>query len=129
MEEKFLFNNTSPNDFKQNICKLDPRKASIENDIPTKIILIGSGDLVCGYLSNISKSLKQADLTPIHKKEDRILLKNYRPVSLIPIVSKLFERDLSNQILIYIDKFISPYLFGYRVEHSTEQCLIIILEV
>ena len=34
MEEKFLSNNTSPNDFKQNICKLDPRKASIENDIP-----------------------------------------------------------------------------------------------
>ena len=52
MEEKFLFNNTSPNDFKQNICKLDPGKASIENDIPTKI-LIGSGDIICNYLSNL----------------------------------------------------------------------------
>ena len=60
-------------------------------------ILIGSGDIVCAYLSNIyntskeenkyPQSLKQADLTPIHKKENRTLLKNYRPVSLIPIVS------------------------------------------
>ena len=138
MEEKFLFNNTSPNDFKQNICKLDLRKASIENDIPTKI-LIGNGDIVCAYLSNIyntskeenkyPQSLKQADVTPIHKKEERTLLKNYRPVSLIPIVSKLFERDMYNQILVYIDKFLFPYLFGYRVGHSTEQCLIIMLEV
>ena len=138
IEEKILFNNTSRNDFKRNICKLVPRKAGIENVIPTKI-LIGSGDIVCGYLFNIyntskeenkyPQSLKQADVTPIHKKEDRTLLKHYRPVSLIPIVSKLFERDMSNQILIYIDKFLSPYLFGYRVGHSTEQCLIIMIEV
>ena len=117
VEEKFIFNNISPNDFKQNICKLDPKKASIENDIPTKI-LIGSGDIVCGYLSNIyntskeenkyPQSLKQADVTPIHKKEERTILKNYRPVSLIPIVSKLFERDMYNQILVYTDKFLSP---------------------
>ena len=73
---------------------MDPRKASIEIDIPTKI-LIGSGDIVCAHLSNIyntskeknkyPQSLKHVDVTPIHKKEDR---KNYRPVSLIPIISK-----------------------------------------
>ena len=56
-------------------------------------------------------------------------MKNYRPVSLIPIVSKLFERDMYNQVLSYIDKFFSPYLFGYRKEHSTEQCLTVMLEV
>ena len=97
---------------------MDPRKASIENDIPTKI-LIGSGDIVRGYLSNIyntskeenkyPQSLKQADVTTIHKKEDRTLLKNYRPVSLIPIVSKLFGRDMSTQILIYIDRTVFNY--------------------
>ena len=63
MEEKFLFNNTSPNDFKQNICKLDPRKASIENDIQTKI-LIGSGDIICDYLSNIYNTSKEENKYP-----------------------------------------------------------------
>ena len=66
---------------------------------------------------------------PIHKKEETTLLKIYRPVSLIPVVSKLFERDMYNQILSYIDKFLSPYLFGYRKGYSTEQCLIVMLEL
>ena len=73
-------------------------------------------------------SLKLADVTPIHKKEEKILLKNYRPVSLIPIVSKLVERDMYNQISMYINKYLSPYIFGYRIGHSTEQCLSVMLE-
>ena len=72
--------------------------------------------------------MKVADVTPIHKKDEATLMKNYRPVSLIPIVSKLFERDMYNQILSYIDKFISPYIFGYRKGHTTEQCLTVMLE-
>ena len=135
---KFSFKEITANSFKEKIYKLDPKKASMENDIPTKI-LIRSGDIVCGHLTNIynnSKieneypySLKVADVTPIHKKEERTLLKNCRPVSLIPIVSKLFERDMYNQILTYINKFLSPYIFGYRTGHSTEQCLTVMLEV
>ena len=136
-ENKFLFTNTTANNFKDEINKLDPRKASIENDIPVKI-LITTSDIVCTHLSqiynstkneNISpQSLKLADVTPIHKKDALTLLKNYRPVSLIPIVSKLFERDMYSQILAYIETFLSPYLFGYRQGYSTEQCLIVMLE-
>ena len=55
-------------------------------------------------------------------------MKNYRPASLIPIVSKLFERNMYDQILGYIDKYLSPYLFGFRNGHNTEQCLVIMLE-
>ena len=55
-------------------------------------------------------------------------MKHYRPVSLIPIVSKLFERDMYSQILAYIDTFLSPYLFGNRQEYSTEQCLTVMIE-
>ena len=116
---------------------MDPSKASTENDIPTKI-LIASRDIVGEHLSkiyNISKgdanyplSLKLADVTPIHKKEERTLLKNYRPVSLIPTVSTLFERYMYNQITLYINEYLSPYLFGYRTGHSTEQCLTVMLE-
>ena len=137
VDSKFTFSDTTPNNFKDDICKLDTTKASTENDIPTKI-LIGSSDIVGEHLSNIyntSKkdaiyplSLKLADVTPIHKKEEKTLLKNYRLVSLIPIVSKLFERDMYNQISMYINKYLSPYIFGYRIGHSTEQCLSVMLE-
>ena len=75
--------------------------------MPTKV-LVGTEDIVSQYLSNIynnSKnkqkypiSLKVADVTPIHKAKENFFSKNYRPPSLIPIVSKLFERNMFDQI-------------------------------
>ena len=47
---------------------------------------------------------------------------------MIPIVSKLFERKLYDEIYAYIEQFLSPYLFGYRKKHSTEQCLIVLIK-
>ena len=54
--------------------------------------------------------------------------KNYRPVSLLPILSKLYERKMYDSIFSYIEKFLSPYLFGYRKGHSTQQCLLVMIE-
>ena len=54
--------------------------------------------------------------------------KNYRPVSLLPVVSKHFERNMYTQIITYIDGFLSPHLFGFRKGHSAEQCLTVMLE-
>ena len=138
VENKFTFTNSTSITFRDEINQLDPKKAGIDNDLPTKI-LIGSSDIVSSYLSNIynnskndnmyPQKLKLADVTPIHKKNETTSMKNYRPVSLIPIVSKLFERDMYKQIISYIDKFLSSYLFGYRKGYNTEQCLTVMLEV
>ena len=48
VEKEFMFTDTTPDITKEDTSKLDPHKASIENDIPTKI-LIGSRDIVCGH--------------------------------------------------------------------------------
>ena len=135
--DKFQFIDTTSEDIKNEILQLDPTKASIGNDIPYTI-LKKSSEVVSGYLADIYNnckydtkyplSLKIADVIPMHKKEERTLLKNYRPVSLIPIVSKLFERNMHNQVVTYIDRFSSPYLFGYRKGYNTEQCLTTMLE-
>ena len=63
------------------------------------------------------------------KRMKKTLTKNYRPISLIPVVSKLYERNMYNQIVEYFQNHLSPYLFGFRKGHSTEQCLVIMLEV
>ena len=101
-------------------------------------VLIGSDDIVGHYLSaiyNNSKNsetylafLKVADVTPIPKTKDNILFKQYRPVSLIPIISKLFDSNMFDQLSAYINKFLSPYLFGYRKGHITEQCFMVMIE-
>ena len=56
------------------------------------------------------------------------MLKNYRPVSVLPVVSKIYERIMQKQILEYIDKHLSPHLCGYRKGWSTQTALISMLE-
>ena len=52
--------------------------------------------------------LKRADITPVFKKDDPIKAKNYRPVKVLPWISKIFERLLHKQISFYVDQFLSP---------------------
>ena len=136
-ERSFQFKDITSEEMETEIRNINLKKSSMENDIPAKALKL-SHDIISNNLSTIynnSKNnekfpvpLKFADVTPIHKAKERTVLKNYRPVSLIPIVAKLFERNMHEQISTYIDKFLSPYLFGYRKGHSTEQCLLIMTE-
>ena len=45
---------------------------------------------------------KKANVVPVHKKGDKQLLKNYRPISLLPIFEKIFERIIYNNIFEYL---------------------------
>ena len=47
------------------------------------------------------KVWKKANIVPVHKKEDKNLIKNYRPVSLLPIFSKIYERVIYNALFNY----------------------------
>ena len=51
---------------------------------------------------------KRNNVVPVHKKEDKNLIKNYRPISLLPIFSKILERLIFNSIFNY---FIENKLF------------------
>ena len=62
------------------------------------------------------------------KKEDASLLKNCRPVNVLPVVSKIYERIMQKQVLEYIDKHLSPHLCEYRKGYSTQTALISMLE-
>ena len=111
--EKFLFKRTTIEQFKKEISLLNIKKAPVDNDIPTKM-LIETNDICNKYITNIYNnsiedqlfpdSLKQADCKPLHKKLATTDKENYRPVSLLPIISKIYERDMFNQILNYIEK-------------------------
>ena len=51
---------------------------------------------------NFPENLKLADVTPIFKKKDKTFVENYRPVSVLPTVSKIFERIMQKQITDFI---------------------------
>ena len=68
---------------------------------------------------NFPNELKLAIITPILKKDYSALAKNYRPVSVLPCVSKISER-----IIQYIEKILSPFSCGYRKGFSTQTALL-----
>ena len=112
--------------FLTEIENLNSRKASQQNDIPVKI-LKGNSD-ICSYIlhhnSNNSlfsnkfpKYLKKADINPVFKKDEKFLKTNYRPVSILPTVSKNYERCLYDQINEYFQPFFSKLQCGFRKGH------------
>ena len=65
---------------------------------------------------------KKANVVPIHKKGDKQLLKNYRPISLLPICGKMFERILYNKLYPFLEQnnLISQNQSGFR---SGDSCI------
>ena len=68
------------------------------------------------------KVLKVAKVTPLHKKDDEQIFSNYRPISILPSVSKVFERVMYNQIYSFFtkNKLLYSSQYGFRQSHSTE---------
>ena len=54
--------------------------------------------------------------------------KNFRPVSVLNSISKLFEKLMNKQFVTYIDQHLSQYLCGYRKGYSTQYALLSLLE-
>ena len=75
-----------------------------------------------------ANQLKLGDITPLHKKLENIFKENYRPVSLLPVVSKLFERLMQKQMKTFIDNFLSTFLCGYRKGYNTQYALLAMIE-
>ena len=72
--------------------------------------------------------LKLADVTVTYKKDDPNKSKNYRPVSVFPVVSLVLEKIIHDQASQYTNSFLIPYLCGYRKEFSTQQTLLSLIE-
>ena len=72
--------------------------------------------------------LKLAEVTPLFKKADSFDKSNYRPVSLLSHISKVFERMIYNQVTEYVGPFLSKILTGFRKNHNTQHSLLKMLE-
>ena len=120
------------------IGNLNANKAHGYDNISIRIVKI-FGKSICRPLELIFRSClaagkfpqiwKKANVIPIHKKNEKNLLKNYRPISLLPICSKIFERLIFNSMYNYISKnnLLSPNQSGFRHGDScTNQLLSIV---
>ena len=72
--------------------------------------------------------LKHADITPVFKKGCRSSKETYRPVSILPVISKILEKLLYNQITPFMDQFLSKYQCGFQKGFNAQHCLLAMLE-
>ena len=79
-------------------------------------------------LSVFPQKLKQAEVIPLYKKLDPLNKENYRPVSLLPHLPKVFERIIYKQINSYMESKLTKCLTGFRKSHGTQHSLLTMLE-
>ena len=73
---------------------------------------------------------KIAKVTPVYKSGCVKEIENYRPVSILPVVSKVMEKEVHKQFSVYPEenKLISDLQFGFRKNKSTELTAITLVE-
>ena len=74
--------------------------------------------------------LKYAKIKPLFKKDDHSLIENYRPISLLPAISKVIEKIVHKQLYYYLvkHKLLFNSQYGYRKQHSTEHAAIELID-
>ena len=130
---KFSFSHVTPSHIEAVIAGLNPQKAVGYDYIPPRV-LIETVSIVKQPLSLIFNTsvdecifpskLKFANVSPLFKKGDNTNKENYRPISILPVVSKIFERVILQQMSTFVINVISPYLCGFRKGYSTQHALL-----
>lgn len=121
---------TSPDEILKITSKLKYSNSSGTDDISNNLLkqIIPSICDVLSHIFNLSFTtgvvpslLKQANVTPIFKAGDKHDFTNYRPISILPSISKLLEKVIYARILDFINHhdILTPHQFGFRPKRST----------
>ena len=137
VSETFSFNNITYENILNKLNSLNIAKSSQLTDIPTKV-LKNNPQFFANYLSkNINhcidhsefpSDLKQAEVVPVYKKKSKNSKDNYRPVSILSNISKIYERCMYEQIEDYFKDILSKYQCGFRKGFNAQHCLMVLIE-
>ena len=132
--KNFSFAPVAPATILKLLKQLNPAKSAGIDNLTGKFLKEGAPVLASPItdLVNLSISLslfpddcKIAKLKPMYKKEAKTKPKNYQPISLLPLLSKIIERIIHNQTQEFLDKnnILYKYQSGFWKHHSTDTCL------
>ena len=114
---------------------INPQKSTGLDGIAPRFLKDGANQLapIITHIINLSitqnyvpDSLKHAKVTPLFKKNDKLEVSNYRPISVLSAVSKILEKSVHTQVQSYLieNKLVFDYQSGFRPGFSTDTCLI-----
>ena len=133
----FRFFDCQPQEVEAAISKMKNKKSN-STEIPVHLYKDLKRELSTPLSALITKSfrcgsfpdeLKIANVVPIHKAGDPKQVSNYRPISILPTLSKLFEKIVHKRLYKFLTKFniLHKSQFGFRSGHSTIDALSLIL--
>ena len=132
-----LFQDTNSDEILKEISSFNTHSAVGPDGIPAKVVKIISQES-CTVLADIFNSsktingfpseLKCADRTPVPKKGDLTNKTNFRPISVLPSISKVFERIMLKQINSFFSEKLPPILGGYKKGYSCQHSLLRLIE-
>ena len=131
---QFSFKPVSAKDVKKLIMNIPNGKATGLDNIQARLLKMSSPAISSSlaYIFNLSlttgkfpKDWKMARLSPIYKKGSKLEPGNYRPVSVLPVVSKFIERIAHNQLYNYLteNNLLCKQQSGFRQKHSCQTSL------
>ena len=136
-KNKFSCTEVTTQDIGQEIFHLETKKASQTSDISTKIIKENVDVFAYFLCTSINSSIKSSlfpsclkfeDVTQLHKKVRKEAKQNYRPVCILPTLSKNYEKSMFKQMLPSFEDIFCKHQFGFRKGFSTQQCHLTLLE-
>ena len=117
---------------------MDGRKFTGEDQIPPKLVLLAAAELALPLTDAINSSIrnhrfpnngKRAAVCPLDKGEaNRTVERKFRPVSILNIFSKIYEKILKNQLIPYLDETLSLFIAVYRKSYATQHVLMRMIE-
>ena len=119
------------------INKMNSKKATGHDGLSVKMIKLAEPIITKPLTKLINKSIensqfpksfKIAQVAPIYKKKSSLDKANYRPVSLLPVMSKVFERAIYTQLMSHFDNIFNPFLSAFRPGYGCNTTLLKIVE-
>ena len=119
------------------LIKLNTKKALPKESVPAKIFK-ESSDIFSEILQRTfnedlanmkcPEELTLGDISSLHKKDDKFNKRNYRPITILPSASKIYERIMESQITPFANNFLAPVLCGFRRNFNTQHTLLRLIE-
>ena len=138
INDSLLITFTKKEEIYKIISSLNSNKSCGSNSIPTKVLHLQ--DQISNHLAtvcNLSFSsgvfpafLKTTKVIPIHKQNSKLEVSNYRPISLLSNIDKIFEKLMHSRLIEFLEeKQILHYRqFGFRKDFSTNHAILTLLE-
>ena len=132
-DEEFNFKAVKRKHVRQTLMKINPYKATGCDQLPGKTVKTCADELtntICSIVNDsirtnvVPDDMKKAEVSPVYKKKSDLQKDNYRPVSVLNTIAKVYETLLADQLYAYFDQIFCRMLSAYRKKYGCEHVVV-----